>query len=297
MIFACPFCQTKVGKTENVCHKCNATMTRHCPYCAESISVLANLCKYCGEAVEPTSSPTPVPRPAPTPAPAVEPVALQMREAPEVEFVDEVRYCAWEDRSKKGSFGRWWSTWASSQFSMSNFWSHLPAEGGHARPHRYAWYMVAQLLTLALPFVAIGGVVLGIDQNAPAYAYPLGAAAYLALYPLTFVAVALSNYVRAGLWHLPLKLLGAKGDYETTLRAVAYNSGACAWGILPGVGGIMKAVMGTLGYYHAFRGLHGMSKGRAVFAALIPLMLAAGAIVTLIALAATGAIHPPAMEC
>ena len=40
-----------------------------------------------------------------------------------------------------------------------------------------------------------------------------------------------------------------------------------------------------------------MSKGRAVFAALIPLMLAAGAIVTLIALAATGAIHPPAMEC
>jgi hypothetical protein len=270
-------------------------MTRHCPYCAESVSVLANLCKYCGEAVEPTGSPAPIPRPAPVPAPAVEPLAR--REAAEVEFVDEVRYCAWEDRSKKGSFGRWWSTWANSQFSPSQFWSHVPTEGGHARPHKYAWYLFAQLLMLAMPFVAVAGVVCGVQDNAPAYAYPIGAAAYLALFPLGYAVIVLGNYLRAALWHLPLKVLGAKGGYEQTLRAVAYNTGACVWSIVPGVGGLIRAVMGTVGYYHAFRGVHGMSKGRAIFAALLPIMLVALAIGAVVVLAATGTIDCPVTDC
>ncbi|MBI2931442.1 MAG: YIP1 family protein [Planctomycetes bacterium] len=262
MILACPFCHEKVQKTASSCPSCRRVMVQRCPWCAEEISVVAAICKYCGEDVRTATPQAP----------------------PAVEFTGEVAYCPWEDRSKKGVFRRWWSTWAASQFSSGDFWRRLPAEGGHAKPHAYAWFLTVQMLALALPLFALVGLAVGLGHDAPGWAYAAGAAGYLALFPLTYVAVVMGNYVGAAIWHLVLKLLGGRGSYQGTLRIVAYNSGAAVWGLIPCAGGIVHLVMACVGNYHGFRAVHGLSKGRALFAALLPVFLMVAAAVTLIAL-------------
>ncbi len=284
MILACPFCHVKVGKTDSSCRVCHRVMTRHCPSCAEDISVLANLCKYCGEATEPINEQaTPVARAVPELA-TVAPAEAPAREAVDVEFVGEVRSVAWENPSKRGRFGSWWSTWADSQFNPSKFWAKLPTEGGHGAAHSYSWYLTAQALVLFMPVFALFGTAIGISESIPVWGYAAGAAAYLALFPLAYVTIAISNYVTATFWHVYLKLLGAKGTYEGTLRIVGYNAGAGVWGMIPLVGGVVGGIMGTIGNYQGFRAVHGMSKGRAFFAAMTPVVLTALAVVGLIAL-------------
>jgi hypothetical protein len=249
------------------------------------------MCKYCGESVDPVVDEgtrlIPVAKPAPAPSPAAAPAAAPApaAPAPDIEFLGETRSVAWEDPARRGTLGRWWSTWTSSQFSPSAFWARLPAEGGHRKPISYAWLFSAQMLVFLAPFAALLGTLVAVAGDAPVWAYPAGAAAYLALFPLTYVLVVLGSYLGAALWHLPLRLLGARGGFEATLRTVAYNSGAGVWGLVPFFGGMINIVMSTVGYYHGFRSLHGLSSKRAAFAALLPVIVTFACVALIVAAA------------
>jgi hypothetical protein len=259
-------------------------MIRRCSACAEDISVLASLCKYCGEAVEPARE---LIAAAPPPVPAAPP--------PDVQFVDEVRSVAWENPTAGGRLKRWWSTWGSSMAGPGEFWRRMPLEGGHRRPLSYAWYPIAQLLTVLMPFVLLG-TALACDSwlaNIRVHETIWTAAIFLLLYPLTYVFTALATWITAIAWHVPLKILGAKGNFEGTVRAVAYNSGAQIWHLIPVAGSIVAVVMGTVLNYHAFRNVHSMSKGRAAFAAALPLVMAVLLVGGLVALAASGCLDGP----
>ncbi len=288
MIFACPFCHAKVGKTENTCHACSRVMTQHCAYCAEPISVLANVCKYCGEGVEAVAVEPPVVRPVPAalvvhepnPAPTPPPRA----EAPDVEFLDEVKYVAWEDKAKRGIFRRWWSSWADSQFSPGEFWRRMPTENGHWKAHSYAGFFAVQSWLLLFPIFALVGGMIGMANEAPGWAYAVGALAYAATLPVAWMTTVVGNYIVTTVWHVVLKILGGTGTYQGTLRIVAYNAGAGVWGWIPGVGALVQMAMGCIGNYHGFRGVHGLSKGRAAFAALLPVLLGLAAVAGLFAL-------------
>ena len=280
MIHRCPHCRVQVDRNQKNCPTCRRLMIRRCTACAEDISVLASLCKYCGEAVEPIRGPIPVAAPPP-PAPA-----------PEIEFVDEVRSVRWENPASGGRLARWWTTWGSSMAGPGDFWRKMPLEGGHRRPISYAWYPVAQLLTVLLPFVLLG-TAMACDTwftNIRVHETIWAGAIYLLLYPLTYVAVALGTWITAIFWHVPLKILGGKGNFEGTVRTVAYNSGAQIWHLVPVAGTIVAFVMGTVLNYHAFRNVHSLSKGRAAFAAILPILLGVLLVGGLIALAASGCI-------
>jgi hypothetical protein len=267
-------------------------MIRRCPACAEDISVLAALCKYCGESVMPVPAAPLVTLPTVAPAtvaPPPPPPALKGSDAhpsgqaprPEIEFVGDVRHVAWEDRAAGGKLGRWWSTW-SSLMSPADFWNRAPVEGGHCKPISFAWFPIAQVLTVLLPFVFVG-TALACPMRGEIGEKMMFMGSYLLLYPLTYVGVALTTWIGAALWHVPLKILGGKGTYEGTVRTVAYNSGVHIWHLVPVLGSVVAFTLWTFLNYHAFRNVHSLGKFRAGLAAALPWILATAGIAALVA--------------
>ncbi|HEY3226797.1 MAG TPA: YIP1 family protein [Planctomycetota bacterium] len=283
MILHCPHCHVKVERDQKHCATCRRVMIRRCPACAEDISVLAALCKYCGESVVPATVaalvPVPVPVPAPPPAPK-----------PEIEFVGDVRSVAWEDPKAGGRMRRWWKTWGALT-QPGEFWRRAPLEGGHCKPISFAWFPIAQILTLLLPFVFVG-TALACPMHPSISEKVAFGGFYLLLYPLTYVAVALGTWIKALAWHVPLKILGGSGGYQGTVRAVAYNSGAQMWHLVPILGTVVAIVLGTALNYHAFRNVHGMGKFRAGLAASLPFILVGAAVAALVAGLSLGIIQP-----
>jgi hypothetical protein len=294
MIFSCPFCQVRIEKRgATTCPSCSQTIVRDCPFCAEGVSVLATACKYCGERLEPApvapKKPTTLiaiePMPAEPVTPDVEYIEPSKPEAPEIEFIDEnaepvaaeaVKSVAWEDPSRGCRFSRWWSTWSSSTFDMANFWKKMPTDAGHRAPIAYSWYLGAMaLVVFGLPLMGLLQLGLACD-NSSAGAHVGLLVGYAALFPLMYVATALGTWIGAALWHLPLKILGAKGGYQTTVRALSYGAGAKVWLLIPGLGMLISPLMMIFMSYSAFRHAHRMSPARAFIGAMLPVMLVLG---------------------
>lgn len=283
MILHCPHCHVKVDRDQKHCATCRRVMIRRCPACAEDISVLAALCKYCGESVVPAAVTALVPASIPVPAAPPPP-------KPEIEFVGDVRSVAWEDPKAGGRMRRWWTTWGSLT-RPAEFWQRAPLEGGHCKPISFAWFPVAQVLTLLLPFVFVG-TALACPMHPSISEKVAFGGFYLLLYPLTYVAVALGTWIKALAWHVPLKILGGSGGFQGTVRTVAYNSGAQMWHLVPILGTVVAIVLGTALNYHAFQNVHGMGKFRAGLAASLPFLLVGAVLAALVAGLSLGIIQP-----
>ena len=280
MIFHCPHCGLKAAPGKTDCGGCRRPMVRACPACAEDVAVTSTACKYCGEEISPLRE------------------AARVRPAEEIRFLEATVVspaCAWEDRSK-GLLRRWWGTWAQSNFAPKAFFRGLKPDGGHAWPVGFAFGLTAQILVLVV-LAMIAGVGLrefyGIDlrphlenaANAPvpvpdaqintAARWSPVAVAAVGI-PTAFLGVTLALYASSLLWHVFLKLLGAKGGFQSTLRVVGYGSGAAAWLLIPFAGAVMAPLMKLALYYHGFREMHGLSRARAAFAVMLPLLIAGG---------------------
>jgi len=283
MILHCPHCRVKVARDQKHCLTCRRLMIRHCPACAEDISVLAALCKYCGESVVPVPGAPLAPLPTVAPA-SVTPPPAPAAPTPDIEFVDHVRHVAWEDRAAGGRLKRWWSTWAA-LMNPAEFWRRAPVEGGHCKPISFSWFALAQLMTVVMPFAFAASAMAACPMSNTAVEKVLVFSAFwLLLYPVTYVGVAALTWGSALVWHIPLKILGAKGTYEGTVRTVAYNSGAMVWNFVPVLGQIVAFTLWTFLNYHAFRNVHSMGKFRAGLAAALPWILAAAGVAAVVAM-------------
>ena len=243
--------------------------------------------------------PAPVAPKKPTTLIAIEPIPaepltpeieyVEPKPAPEIEFIDEtappvsaevVKSVAWEDPSRGCRFSRWWSTWSASTFDMANFWKKMPTDAGHRAPISYSWYLAAMVLVVfGLPLMGLLQLGLACD-NSPGAVHVGLLAGYVALFPLAWIATAIGTWVGAALWHLPLKLLGAKGGYQATVRALSYSSGAKVWLLIPGLGLLISPLMMIFMNYSAFRHAHRMSSGRAFIGAMLPVILVLGLMAT-----------------
>ncbi len=284
MIFHCPHCGLKAAPGRSDCQGCRRPMARPCPACAEQVAVTATACKYCGEEIAPLREV------AKKPAPAAEEV--RFLEAPVLSTP-----CAWEDR-KKGLLRRWWGTWAQSNFSPKSFFRGLKADGGHRWPVGFAFGLTAQLLVLLVIALIAGAGVLEIygldlkpvaqkitEEGVPTSARDLHhairwtpAAVAAVGIPAAFLGMTVLLYASSLLWHVLLKLLGGKGTFQSTLRVVGYASGTSAWLLVPIAGAFLAPLLKLVLYYHGFREQHGLSRFKAAFALLVPLLLIGGAV-------------------
>jgi hypothetical protein len=258
MIFHCPHCHVKAKAGASDCANCGRRMTRPCPSCSETVSATAPACKYCGEEL----------------------AALRVAAPrPDVVFLDEPAAPAvpWED-TKRGVVGRWWATWAAASFSPSAFFRGMAKGGGHQWPVGFAFGLIAQGIVLAgLALLAVGGVTAAAgSETAVRIHWKNVALLYVAAIPVLFVAGTAALYGMSFLWHVLLKLLGAKGGFGTTLRIVGYSSAADGWLLIPWLGLLLAPLFRTAMHYHGFRQAHGLGRFRAAFAALLPMLLIGG---------------------
>lgn len=80
--------------------------------------------------------------------------------------------------------------------------------------------------------------------------------------------------VGAGIQHAMLFILGAaKNGYRATLRAMAYSQAAGALALLPLVGGLGRVVWVMVMLTAGLSAVHGIGKGRAFAAIILPLLL------------------------
>lgn len=301
MIFHCPHCGLKAAPDTSNCAGCRRSMVRACPACAEQVAVTAAACKYCGEEISPFREPARGPRPP----------------AEEVRFLENTVVspaCAWEDRSK-GLLRRWWGAWAQSNFAPKAFFRGLKPDSGHAWPVGFAFGLAAQVLVLVVLGMIAGVGVLefyGIDcfkplageitaQGVPTTSADLQqaarwtpAAVAAVGIPVAFFGMTAALYLSSLLWHVLLKLLGGQGGFQSTLRVIGYGSGAAAWLMLPFAGLVLAPLMKLSLYYHGFREMHGLSRGRAIFAAIFPILIVAGLAA---AAYATGGVSPDVRCC
>lgn len=278
MVLQCPHCGVKAAPAAESCSACGRRMVRSCPACAERVAVNARACKYCGEELSALRE------------------KARARKSEPVRFLEEpVRDpgCAWEDGSK-GLLRRWWGTWAQASFSPKGFFRGLSPYKGFSWPLGFAFGLVAQVLVvIVLGLIAGVGVLefYGVDfkplardmTNAgvptssgdleTAVRWSPAAVAAIGL-PLAFVGVTFALFASALLWHLLLKLLGGKGGFQATVRVIGYGSAAAAWLVIPFAGAVMAPLMKMSLYYHGFREMHGLSRGRALFAVLLPVLIA-----------------------
>jgi hypothetical protein len=166
----------------------------------------------------------------------------------------------------------------------------MPPSGGHRWPVGFAFGLAAQFLTVAVVLgtaVAAGAAVAGHPLKPSDLRW--SAALLVAAIPASFLLVTAGLYLTSMVWHILLKILGAKEGFEATLRIVSYSSGTQVWSLVPGMG-ILQPVLQTVLLYHGFRQVHGMGKGRALFAVLLPLLLGIGLLVLILAGLSCGAL-------
>jgi hypothetical protein len=86
--------------------------------------------------------------------------------------------------------------------------------------------------------------------------------------------VLVSLYVAAGVIHAMLFILGgAKQGYRVTFRALAYAQAAGVWLLVPALGIPLALLLGLVISTGALSAAHGIGKGRAFSAFLLPLVL------------------------
>lgn len=88
------------------------------------------------------------------------------------------------------------------------------------------------------------------------------------------VLVAEGLFIDAGIYHLALLVLGgAQRDFEATLRVTCYGGATQLFQIVPGCGGLIAVVWNIVVQIIGLAEVHGISRGKAAGAVLLPLLL------------------------
>lgn len=207
-------------------------------------------------------------------APAVE-VSVDVQAAPPP--AGETPSLPWEKRAELGFFPAILQTVVGVLLEPTKTFRSLPTTGGVGAPLLfYALCLtVATLAGLAYQLLLesyVPGAVSEEGSISEFFVSSLAVGLVFIFLPLIVVAVA---FVGAGITHLALMIVGgAKKPFEATFRVFCYAGGATgilqlipACGAL--IGGIWNIVVMTVGLSEA----HGISKGRALFAVLFPLVV------------------------
>lgn len=262
----CPFCNENLRRAARP----SVPGQRPCPWCAESIGAAELLCRFCG-------------------ADARQPPPPQPPASPARDFVE------WED-TRRGLWSRWWDTTNGALFSLGRFWFRVPWSNDLASPLKYVAFttLVHMLATVVCyaPFHALGLLdqaekavsrlrESGGSDNAIGYALGSGMGLVCAP-PFFFGLIILLSFLNAAVHHLLLRVVGGRGTFLATYRAVAYSWGAILMFLLPCLGYVAFLVFYIVVLTDAFSHAHSIGKGRSFLAVSVPVLLCCGGGITAI---------------
>jgi len=103
---------------------------------------------------------------------------------------------------------------------------------------------------------------------------PFGIGMFFYVLVASLVGATVGIFINAGIFHLPLMLLGSKQPYETTLRVVAYMSGTIAlFQLIPVFGGCVAVIYSLIILIAGMAAAHGISVGKAFGAYLLSIAM------------------------
>jgi phage FluMu protein Com len=210
----------------------------------------------------------------------------------------------WE--AKKQSFGTWWETMSLIIGSPSRAFSQMRQYGGLGGPMVYTMVGVAiPVVVMLLIMVPIGLVIALIaaqEGGARGGGAVLGGGVVMILVMAVgfaigiFVFVPVSIFITAGIYHVCLMMVGgAKQQFETTFRVVAYVQGAITpigmlLGLIPYLGGLIQAIWVIVLVIIGLARAHEIPTGKSALAVLLPVGVCFVLMIGFVALMVLGAV-------
>jgi hypothetical protein len=201
---------------------------------------------------------------------------------------------AWERRAQLGIFDAAWQTIRDVLTKPAEVFARMRREGGLGGPLLFYVLVgtIGNIASFAYQwFVQMAGMAAGAQSQqtpnpvAEMMFTGVGMAVIVVLMPL-FIAV--GAFVYGGILHLSLMICGgAKQPFETTFRVHSYAAGAVsALMVIPFCGSLVAGVWSLVATIIGLSKAHEISTGRAVWAALLPMIFCCTLIAVIIGIAA-----------
>jgi hypothetical protein len=182
----------------------------------------------------------------------------------------------WEDRGRYGFFGALIETTKQLLMTPTDFFKAMPVTGGMGAPLLYAVIVGTMATWVGLLYQAVQTALLGGGAfRLPSWVAALQGTAVLGIVAVMApLLVVIGVFIGAGISHVILLLFGgARRGFEATFRVMAYSVAPGILAIVPFcggvVGGVWRLVLQIIGLAEA----HGISKGLAAVAVLLPILL------------------------
>ncbi len=202
----------------------------------------------------------------------------------------------WEKREQMGFFNALFETIRMVLLDPSKSFRAMPLTGGFGAPLFFfvlcsmIGVIVAGGYQVAFSALPSASAMSQADRMlAGALSSPAFIGVMLIVMMILFVVGA---FISAGISHLALMLVGgAKKPYEATFRVLSYAGGACAiLQFVPVCGGLLMWIWSIVVMVIGFSEVHGIGKGHALLAVLLPVILCCGLIFVSLSLALGGGI-------
>ena len=190
----------------------------------------------------------------------------------------------WEHRATLGFFNATLETFKGVLFDPVETFTRMQREGGIANPFLYALMLGGIGGYAAAVYYVIshqGATTFGTQAYGSNFnlvtAYGTGTVLIGALFFIPIVLF-LSTFVRAGIFHICLMMLGAATQpFETTYRVVCYSFGSAAvFQLIPMCGGLIAFVWDLVNTCIGLSKTHEISTGKAAAAVLLPMLCCCG---------------------
>lgn len=185
----------------------------------------------------------------------------------------------WDKRGQMGFFNALFETIRMVLLEPTRAFRAMPPTGGFGAP-LFFFVLCSTIGAIAvIGYQAAFNAVSTAAAMSPAermmvetFASPVFIGMMIIIMPVLFVAGA---FLSAGIYHLALMVVGgAKKPYEATFRIVSYAGGACSiLQLVPVCGGFIMWIWSLVLMVIGFSEVHGISRGRALIAVLLPVIV------------------------
>ncbi len=168
----------------------------------------------------------------------------------------------------------WYRTAKAVMFHPKEFFKSMPAEGGYGEPFRFAVFnlAVASILSIVMFFATSEKMqLLQLEQALVSLGLDMNAFVVLWLLSATVLG-AIGLFVSSAIYHIILKLVGAKKNYQATFRVGAYMTALSLIVWIP----IVNILVGIYALYVlivAYREVHEITTLRVVIAVVLIFVL------------------------